>query len=145
MGYLVDWEEVPVTYLSPIHGAIALAEDPSVENAVKFAAFPATYMAMASAVGLEGFMTQHMFIVASQFAIGAPLAAATIALTTSAVIQREVWQGIGDEMTGAVHFAGGGTMSGGSMPVVNYQPPGGYGKPVDPWIANVWNLIPTPW
>jgi hypothetical protein len=53
-----------------------------------------------------------------------------VAIIGSAVAQREVWQQIGDEKTGAVHFAAAGTMSGGSMPVVSSQdtssPTGGF-------------------
>lgn len=59
-----------------------------------------------------------------------PLVVLPAAVVTSAVVQREVWQEIGDEKTGAVHFAAAGTMSGGSMPVVTSQdtssPTGGF-------------------
>jgi hypothetical protein len=44
-----------------------------------------------------------------------------VVVTASAVAQREVWQNIGDEQTGAIHFSGAGSMSGGSMPVVSSQ------------------------
>jgi hypothetical protein len=47
-----------------------------------------------------------------------PLVVLPAIAVSSAVAQREVWQEIGDEQTGAVHFAAAGTMSGGSMPVV---------------------------
>jgi hypothetical protein len=60
--------------------------------------------------------------------------------------QREVWSQIGDLYTGSIHYSHAGDVGGGgSMPVVNYQPPGGYSKPVDDWMQNVWNAIPTPW
>lgn len=53
-----------------------------------------------------------------------------LAIVGSAYAQRETWQMIGDEKTGAVHFAASGTMSGGSMPVVSSQdtssPTGGF-------------------
>ena len=44
-----------------------------------------------------------------------------IAIVASAHAQRETWQHIGDEKTGAVHFAAAGGFSGGSMPVVTSQ------------------------
>jgi hypothetical protein len=50
-----------------------------------------------------------------------PLVVLPAAAVTSAVVQREVWQEIGDEKTGAVHFAGAGGFTGGSMPVVTSQ------------------------
>ena len=53
-----------------------------------------------------------------------------LAIVGSAVAQRETWQVIGDEKTGAVHFAAAGGISGGSMPVVTSQdtssPTGGF-------------------
>jgi hypothetical protein len=68
---------------------------------------------------------------ARNFAMFAYSNAAPIALVTSAVAQREAWQVIGDEKTGAVHFASAGTMSG-SMPMVSSQdtssPDGGLGR-----------------
>lgn len=41
-----------------------------------------------------------------------------VALVTSTAVQAAVWSEIGDPMTGAVHYSGAGTMSGGSMPVI---------------------------
>ena len=40
----------------------------------------------------------------------------------SAYAQRETWKKIGDVKTGAVHYSGSGTMSGGSMPVIGELP-----------------------
>lgn len=47
-----------------------------------------------------------------------PMGGLALAATTSAQYQSRVWKEIGDPMTGAVHYSGAGTMSGGSMPVV---------------------------
>jgi hypothetical protein len=63
----------------------------------------------------------------------------SVALITSAYLQREVWQEIGDEKTGAVRFAGAGGMSGGSMPVLSELPRR------EPWMEDVLNSIPRPW
>ena len=41
-----------------------------------------------------------------------------IVLVGSTAAQAAVWSEIGDPMTGAVHYSGAGTMSGGSMPVI---------------------------
>lgn len=41
-----------------------------------------------------------------------------VALGASTAAQVVVWEEIGDPMTGAVHYSGAGTMSGGSMPVI---------------------------
>jgi hypothetical protein len=66
--------------------------------------------------------------------------AAPIALVGSALAQREVWQSIGDDKTGSVHFASAGTMSG-SMPMVSSQdtgsPDGGLGRD----LRRLWNTI----
>ena len=42
-----------------------------------------------------------------------------VSSVSSAAAQAYVWSAIGDSMTGAVHYSGAGTMSGGSMPVVS--------------------------
>ncbi len=47
------------------------------------------------------------------------IASAPIAVAAgSAYAQTQVWDEIGDPMTGAVHYSGAGMMSGGSMPVI---------------------------
>ncbi len=43
-------------------------------------------------------------------------------LLASTYAQSKVWEHIGDPMTGAVHYSGAGTMSGGSMPVMHELP-----------------------
>ncbi len=42
----------------------------------------------------------------------------TVQILSSTVAQAYVWDQIGDPMTGATHYSGAGTMSGGSMPVI---------------------------
>ena len=41
-----------------------------------------------------------------------------VSLVSSAAAQAYVWSEIGDPMTGAMHYSGAGTMTGGSMPVI---------------------------
>ncbi len=109
-------------WFSPVHGVSNFILEPSVENAFKMTAFPTAYATASYFLGVEGFMTAHIYIVGSEMFIGAPMATSTIALLGSALVQREVWHSIGDDKTGAVHFAAAGTMSGGSMPVVHDLP-----------------------
>ena len=47
-----------------------------------------------------------------------PAAGLALTAVTSAQYQSDVWKHIGDPKTGATHYAGAGSMSGGSMPVV---------------------------
>lgn len=68
----------------------------------------------------RGYQTANTARTAAMFAYANAL---PIALVASAAAQREVWQSIGDEKTGAVHFASAGTMSG-SMPMVSSQDTG---------------------
>jgi hypothetical protein len=120
---LLDWTSTP-------HGLVTYVQDTSMQNLFKLAAFPTFYFLVSRIVGAEGSMLAHIGIVGSEFASGAPFAAASVALVGSAVAQREVWHVIGDEKTGAIHFSGAGGLSGGSMPVVTSQdtsdPMGGF-------------------
>ncbi len=59
------------------------------------------------------------------------------------VAQRDIWQSIGDEKTGAIHYSAAGSMSGGSMPVVSLpfysykSPDTTLGDAVSTW----WNYV----
>ena len=61
-----------------------------------------------------------------------PVLGVGLAAVSSAQYQSDVWNYIGDPKTGATHYAGAGSMSGGSMPVV----------PSDKQWWNTWEL---PW
>lgn len=64
---------------------------------------------------LKGGMSHFRSVLATKVA---PIAVAA----ASAYAQRETWQSIGDEKTGAIHYSQSGTMSGGSMPVIGELP-----------------------
>jgi hypothetical protein len=102
--------ELQLELMNPI-SQLEIVTDPSLENLIRAAYMPG--------IGIAG------------YALVAKLTGeAVVVVTASAVAQREVWQNIGDEQTGAIHFAGAGGMSGGSMPVVTSQdtssPTGGF-------------------
>ncbi len=61
-----------------------------------------------------------------------PVAGLVLTAVTSAQYQARVWDEIGDPMTGAMHYSGAGTMSGGSLPVV-------------PSRNRWWNTWKLPW
>jgi hypothetical protein len=141
LAYMSKWHDIPKEYLSPIHGFTNLLEDQDVESLFKFVAFPAAYAGMAYTLGVQGSLAAHLYIISSEFARGMPTAASSAVLTTSAVIQREVWQNIGDERTGAVHFAGAGGMSGGTMPLVPYSSDMSFAPSVNDWMGNVYRTL----
>jgi hypothetical protein len=122
--------ELQLELMNPI-SQLEIVTDPSLENLIRAAYMPgigiAGYALVAVITGeaAPGFWvrrvvgyqnTKATVQVAGRFAYAA---LPVVVITGSAVAQREVWQGIGDQQTGAVHFAAAGTMSGGSMPVVS--------------------------
>lgn len=128
--------ELQLELMNPI-SQLEIVTDPSLENLIRAAYMPgigiAGYALVAKITGeaAPGFWVRR--VVGYQNAKATAQVAGRVAytalpvvvVTASAVAQREVWQEIGDEQTGAVHFAAAGTMSGGSMPVV----PGGSNSP----------------
>jgi hypothetical protein len=121
--------ELQLELLNPI-SQLEIVTDPSLENLVRAAYMPgigiAGYALVAKVTGeaAPGFWVRRVIgyqntrATVQVAARVAYTALPVIVVTSSAVAQREVWQEIGDEQTGAVHFAAAGTMSGGSMPVV---------------------------
>ncbi len=115
-----------------------LATDPSNESAVKAAYMPAigftTYWLVTKVLGeaMPSFWVRAasryhdmkmMAQAAAPHVVRTAQVAAPIAIAAgSAYAQTQVWDEIGDPMTGAVHYSGAGTMSGGSMPVMNELP-----------------------
>ncbi len=115
-----------------------LATDPSNESAVKAGYMPAigyaTYLLVTKVLGesMPSFWVRaasryHDIRMMAQAAlpyvgravyVSAPIAVAA----GSAYAQTQVWDEIGDPMTGAMHYSGAGTMSGGSMPVMHELP-----------------------
>lgn len=59
-----------------------------------------------------------------------------VSSVSSAVAQAYVWSEIGDPMTGAMHYSGAGTMSGGTMPVIT----GGTGDSPFKFSSPSWTL-----
>ncbi len=124
--------ELQLELMNPI-SQLEIVTDPSLENLIRAAYMPgigiAGYALVAKITGeaAPGFWvrrvvgyqnTKATVQVAGRVAY---TALPVVVVTASAVAQREVWQNIGDEQTGAIHFAGAGGMSGGSMPVVTSQ------------------------
>lgn len=124
--------ELQLELMNPI-SQLEIVTDPSLENLIRAAYMPsigiAGYALVAKITGeaAPGFWVrrvvgyQNTKATAQVLARGAYTAIPLVVITGSAVAQRETWQHIGDEKTGAVHFAAAGTMSGGSMPVVTSQ------------------------
>ncbi len=111
-----------------------LATDPSNETVIKAAYMPAigysSYWLVTKVLGesMPGFWVRAasryhdmkmMIQAAAPHVARTAYVTAPIALAAgSAYAQTQVWDEIGDPMTGAVHYSGAGTMSGGSMPVI---------------------------
>lgn len=133
--------ELQLELMNPI-SQLEIVTDPSLENLVRAAYMPgigiAGYMLIAKVTGeaAPGFWVRRVIgyqnMKATVQVAGRVVYTSipVIAVVGSAAAQRETWQHIGDEKTGAVHFAAAGGMSGGSMPVVTSQdtssPTGGF-------------------
>ena len=122
--------QLQLELMNPI-SQLEIVTDPSLENLVRAAYMPgigiAGYALVAKVTGeaAPGFWVrrvvgyQNTKATVQVFGRAAYTALPVVALVGSAAAQRETWQHIGDEQTGAVHFASAGVMSGGSMPVVS--------------------------
>ena len=142
--------ELQLELMNPI-SQLEIVTDPSLENLVRAAYMPgigiAGYALVAKVTGeaAPGFWVrrvvgyQNTKATAQVLARGAYTAIPVIAIVGSAAAQRETWQHIDDEKTGAVHFAAAGGMSGGSMPVV---PSGAYSFTSPSYtLEDLWNDI----
>jgi hypothetical protein len=110
---LVFWEPIPISLarfvLSPDSGRAR--------------------MMLAVQIGILGGMSAFTYLLSGQMyrsTTGIAIEAMTgtsggglAILAASTILQREYWQDIGDEKTGAIHYSGAGLMTGGSMPVVS--------------------------
>ena len=121
--------ELQLELMNPI-SQLDIVTDPSLENLVRAAYMPgigiAGYALVAKVTGeaAPGFWVrrvvgyQNMKATVQVIGRAAYTSIPVVLLAGSAAAQRETWQYIGDEKTGAVHFAAAGGLSGGSMPVV---------------------------